>query len=69
MTALHRANYMNITDKAARCCVIAVTETFNGPDSVSYIMNITLFHRPYDALKSTRLGFNTFPGAVIYIEG
>lgn len=44
MAALHRANYMNISDKAACCCVIVVTETFTDPDSVSYFMKLTLFH-------------------------
>lgn len=64
MTALHRANYMNLTDSAACCCVIIVAETFTGPDSMSYFMNL---HRTYDALRSTIFKFNTFPGAVIYI--
>lgn len=67
MGALHRANYMTITDNTACCCVIVVTKTFTGPDSVSYFMILTLFHRPYDALKSTILKFNKFPGAFIYI--
>lgn len=58
---------MNATDNAARCCVIVVTETVTGLDSASYFMNLTLFSRPYDALKSCILKLNTVPGAVIYI--
>lgn len=68
MTALRWANYMNITDNGA-CCIIVVTQTFTGPDSVSYFMNLKLLLRLYDALKSTILKFNTFPKAVIYIWG